>query len=63
MSQERVDKLFASESWTAVYTAFTQVSLQAYDFDSIRETLLGYINATYPENLMILLQVQNSLQF
>ncbi len=49
MSQERVDKLFASESWTAVYTAFTQVSLQAYDFDSIRETLLGYINATYPE--------------
>ena len=33
----------------AVYTAFTQVGLQAYDFDSIRETLLGYINATYPE--------------
>ena len=29
MSQERIDNLFASESWTAVYTAFTQVSLQA----------------------------------
>ena len=37
MSQERTDSLFASESWTTVYTAFTNVSLKAYDFDTIRE--------------------------
>jgi hypothetical protein len=49
MSQERVDSLFASESWNAVYTAFTDVSLKAYDFDTIREALLVYIRQTYPD--------------
>lgn len=49
MSQDRVDNLFASESWTAVYTAFTNVSLKAYDFDTIREALLTYTKQTYPE--------------
>ena len=49
MSQERTDKLFASESWTAVYTAFSNVSLKAYDFDTIREALLTYTAQTYPD--------------
>ena len=49
MSQERVDNLFASESWSAVYTAFTNISLKAYDFDNIREALLVYIQQTYPD--------------
>ena len=49
MSQERIDNLFASESWTSVYTAFTNVSLKAYDFDTIRESLLSYISRTYPD--------------
>jgi hypothetical protein len=49
MSQERTDNLFASESWTAVYTAFTNVSLKAYDFDTIREALLAYTVQTYPD--------------
>lgn len=49
MSQDRVDNLFASESWSAVYTAFTNVSLKAYDFDTIREALLLYIKQTYPD--------------
>jgi len=49
MSQERTDSLFASESWTAVYTAFTNISLKAYDFDTIREALLAYTVQTYPD--------------
>ena len=49
MSQERVDSLFASESWNAVYTAFTDISLKAYDFDTISEALLTYIQQTYPD--------------
>ena len=48
MSQERTDNLFASESWTAVYTAFSNVSLKAYDFDTIRTALLDYTAETYP---------------
>ena len=49
MSQDRIDNLFASETWSSVYTAFTNVSLKAYDFDTIREALLAYISRTYPE--------------
>jgi len=49
MALERVDKLFAGESWTTVYTAFTNVSLKAYDFDNIREALLTYVSETYPD--------------
>jgi hypothetical protein len=49
MSQERTDNLFASESWTAVYTAFSNISLKAYDFDTIRTALLDYTAQTYPE--------------
>lgn len=49
MAQERVDNLFASESWNAVYTAFTNVSLKAYDFDDIREALIEYVENTYPD--------------
>ena len=49
MSQERTDNLFASESWTAVYTAFSNISLKAYDFDTIRTALLDYTAKTYPE--------------
>ena len=49
MSQDRIDNLFASETWSSVYTAFTNVSLKAYDFDTIRESLLAYISKTYPE--------------
>jgi hypothetical protein len=49
MAQERVDNLFASESWSAVYTAFTNISLKAYDFDTIREALLNYVAQTYPD--------------
>ena len=49
MAIERVDKLFASESWTAVYTAFTNISLKAYDFDTIREALINYVAQTYPD--------------
>ncbi len=49
MGQERVDNLFASESWSAVYTAYTNISLKAYDFDTIREALLSYVKITYPD--------------
>ena len=49
MSQERTDNLFASESWTAVYTAYSNISLKAYDFDTIRTALLDYTAQTYPD--------------
>ncbi len=49
MAQQRVDNLFAGENWTTVYTAFANVNLKSYDFDSIREALLTYVSTTYPD--------------
>lgn len=49
MAQQRVDNLFAGENWTTVYTAFTNIDLKSYDFDSIREALLAYVSQTYPD--------------
>ncbi len=46
----RQSELFAGNDWTAIYKAFTQVNLNAYDFDSIRVAMMNYIQLNYPEN-------------
>jgi hypothetical protein len=46
----RQNNLFAAEDWTVAYKAYSQVSFQAYDFDSIRTALVGYVRTNYPEN-------------
>ena len=46
----RQNNLFAAEDWKIAYKAFSQVDFQAYDFDSIRTTLVNYIRTNFPEN-------------
>ena len=46
----RQNNLFAAEDWKVAYKAFSQVDFQAYDFDSIRTTLVDYIRTNFPEN-------------
>lgn len=51
MSQAtRQSELFAGNDWLAVYKAFTEVNLNAYDFDSIRTSMTDYIRRNYPED-------------
>lgn len=51
MSQAiRQSELFAGNDWLAVYKAFTEVNLNAFDFDSIREAMTDYIRRNYPED-------------
>lgn len=49
-AQLRQSELFAGENWNVVYKAFTAVNLQSYDFDTIRQAMVTYIQTNYPEN-------------
>jgi len=48
--QVRQGQLFAAEDWRVIYTAFTQVNFNAYDFATIRAAMVDYIRLNYPED-------------
>jgi hypothetical protein len=48
--QQRQKQLFAAEDWQVIYTAFTQVNFNAYDFNTIRNAMVSYIRLNYPED-------------
>lgn len=48
--QQRQKQLFAAEDWQVIYTAFTQVNFNAYDFPTIRNAMVEYIRLNYPED-------------
>jgi len=48
--QQRQKQIFAAEDWQVLYTAFTQVNFNAYDFNSIRQAMVTYIRLNYPED-------------
>lgn len=50
MTVARQQSLFAAEDWKIAYKAYTQIDFQAYDFDTIRNALVDYVRANYPEN-------------
>ncbi len=51
MSQSvRQSNLFVAEDWQAIYKSFKDVDFRAYDFDSLRASLIDYIRAHYPED-------------
>jgi hypothetical protein len=49
-AQQRQSELFAGENWNVIYKAFSTVNLQAYDFDTIKQAMVTYIQTNYPEN-------------
>ena len=46
----RQNKLFAAEDYTAVYESYVNANFQAYDFDTIRTSMVDYVRENYPEN-------------
>ena len=46
----RQNNLFAAEDWKVAYKAYSEVDFQAYDFDTIRASLVEYIRTNFPEN-------------
>lgn len=39
-----------AENWQAAYTAFTNIDFTSYDFYSIKNALIDYVRANFPEN-------------
>ena len=46
----RQSNLFAAEDWKVAYKAFSEVDFQAYDFDTMRTSLVEYVRVNFPEN-------------
>lgn len=41
--------LLVAESWTKIYQSFRNADFQSYDFDTLRRTMINYLQETYPE--------------
>lgn len=51
MSQSaRQRNLFAAEDFTVIYDTFKQANFKAYDYTTIKNSMVDYIKANYPEN-------------
>ncbi len=48
--QNRQVRMFAAEDYMAVYDSYINANFKAFDFDTIRESMVTYIQAQYPEN-------------
>ena len=46
----RQSNLFAAEDYQKVFKAFSFIDYAAYDFDTLRQALINYIQAYYPED-------------
>tara|TARA_Y100000590_G_scaffold356693_1_gene411055 strand:- start:17248 stop:20724 length:3477 start_codon:yes stop_codon:yes gene_type:complete len=46
----RQNNLFSAEDWQTIYRTFSQADFKAYDYDSIRNSMLNYIQINYPED-------------
>lgn len=50
MSASPSPLLYSAESWEKVYKAFEEISFVAYDYDSVKQSLIDYLKLNYPEN-------------
>ena len=46
----RQSSLFAAEDFSVVYESFSEANFQAYDYETIRNAMVDYINNNYPES-------------
>ena len=43
-------KLLVAEDWTKIYQSFQNSDFTSYDFETIRRTMINYLNQKYPED-------------
>lgn len=46
----RQNRLFAAEDYTVVYESYVNANFQAYDYDTIRTSMVNYVREKYPES-------------
>lgn len=45
----RQENLYGAEDWKLVYTSFKNAEFQSYDFDTLRQAMIAYLQLNYPE--------------
>jgi hypothetical protein len=45
----RQENLYGAEDWTIVYTSFKNAEFTSYDFDTLRNSMIDYMQVNYPE--------------
>lgn len=48
--QKRQSNLYAAEDWKQIYESFYKINLTAFDFDTIRESMVNYLRLAYPDS-------------
>jgi hypothetical protein len=49
-STDRQNRLLLNEDWKRVYQSFRNADFKAYDFDSLKRTMITYLRENYPED-------------
>jgi hypothetical protein len=45
----RQENLYGAEDWTVVYSSFKNAEFRSYDFDTLRQSMIDYVQNNYPE--------------
>jgi len=45
----RQENLYGAEDWSIVYSSFKNAEFTSYDFDTLRDSMVGYMQVNYPE--------------
>lgn len=45
----RQENLYGAEDWSMVYTSFKNAEFASYDFDTLRQSMITYMQTNYPE--------------
>ena len=45
----RQENLYGAEDWSMVYTSFKNADFVSYDFDTLRQSMIDYMQTNYPE--------------
>ena len=49
-ASQRTSNLYSGEDWKILYESFRKINLMAYDYDTIRSSMVNYIRSTYPDS-------------
>ena len=50
MATKRQNRLLVAEDWRKIYTAFQTADFKSYDFETIRRTMVAYLQENYPDD-------------
>ena len=45
-----IRNIYYAESWTKIYQAFNQISFSSFDYDSIKSSIISYLQIYFPES-------------